>query len=1297
MTSSTRIVVLLLVPCLLVDPASAIALQDPFVPPNRSMAGASTLIQDQAIVGHLVAAFRNIADRPAVRVCGWGIAATLGLVGAYVIHSDRALAAPQARPPTNLEISRSNDAIPMLDLDPQTGSAIMKAFGMLLQPAAQQGSRLFFAMIPWGHRVAASGKIIAGVGHGDLLVVGSPPSEELFYLYERPSGLEDYPRWLQHMGSGHLEDTREHTRHASIDERARAMRAVLAGLPVLERVHISEIHHSLQLTMGRQEGDILASVWLFNEPDLHTPAMQAYLRDITTKQPDYLRFIPGTPLQIIYGGRTQTLRMALVSPPSIIAQSVAYLTRWVEKGGVGGRGLPAPLPVSRDEGLAWAHEVPTWAMESAPRYIHEPWAREVIQAIAQRDSSEVLMYADRLMGAPWAEDELAITARRSPSSVVRYANHLIDFPRSSQIFEPAIVQRPHSFLRALLMVVPSTMRERDYYFDRVLTGIFGYSQKDTDAILKIMSQSPDPVIQVFLELYQAAKTIDAGALAAARIALLFDSVVQKELSVAEAARLTTDEAQFFQALLRIAARPNALGREQVEGSLRGFAQRTIMRVNDLHLRTPDVRFASIAPLDAKTLYTIMVFGEEEIYTSSFNGIFDRLIQKMRREGISGDQLLAQVGQLRFRAFIKMCVWFDRLNEFLATMPEGARAQLLEKFVGDLEQLPDREEQAAAVADTFSLVRDPQLIKFLQNTLRREYDRVQAIESRQGAGTILYGLLASFFQEKAGTRDAWFEDMAAQHRIPNLHVLPSEALFVNGTHVQLHHFSDDDDGRGSYTSFLAQYERDPAWRISQRDGYVVVSSVSGCRIEIFANEPAHKEKGVGNIQVELKRRGLTLTALVHRGHSYHLSETLEYLQPSVSLVFLGSCGGYHSFPEIVRKARHVHSLATRGTGTRYVNDPLLKMINERIRTKGRLEWQSVWTQAQRRLGHLREFSAYVGPHTNVSMLFLAALGQELEVLDPPAAHDDQPPPAASLGTSVSRPSPFRSNDLPMGFGSLDNLWAKLHYVLFEPGGLIYDAVSGVAGSKRKPSSLFSVLSMMVVLGSLVLGGWTAGNLTTADLIARGALLVVGLWVFMYLWDRTEGNSVTRAVLMTGGIDLLAKMFVWFAFDPSVGIKGGDMWGYYTPDQGFLFRKPIADMWEIAYGWAMLNLQRAVNPITYWGNAVVSAGLLLLDSRWKKFSKVTKLGLGMALGGAISSICDIMLTGFMTCWLELPTRDAISLAEVFIPAGAALFLVGLMWDFIKPKPQVNQGNRRMRRQTQRKSNRKPDRRSESARAA
>jgi hypothetical protein len=143
-------------------------------------------------------------------------------------------------------------------------------------------------------------------------------------------------------------------------------------------------------------------------------------------------------------------------------------------------------------------------------------------------------------------------------------------------------------------------------------------------------------------------------------------------------------------------RPSAL-----EYGLKEEVALLIERLNGLHDQPEAVRFHAVAPFAARELYVLLTHGEAEIFTSAFftssyRGVFDRLLARRRTEGLTGDQLLAQVNDLHFRVFVKSA---NRLEAFLATLPAPvARWSLLARCLQDLDLATDVTAEAVTAGD-----------------------------------------------------------------------------------------------------------------------------------------------------------------------------------------------------------------------------------------------------------------------------------------------------------------------------------------------------------------------------------------------------------------------------------------------------------------------------------------------------------------------------------------------------------------------------------------------------------------------
>ena len=461
--------------------------------------------------------------------------------------------------------------------------------------------------------------------------------------------------------------------------------------------------------------------------------------------------------------------------------------------------------------------------------------------------------------------------------------------------------------------------------------------------------------------------------------ILLEKMVNNDLSEEEAVKIINDQNKFLKTLIEIKSKPDHLGRVSVENNLENISLRKIQQVNSLHERPDSERFASINSLTAAELYTLMTYGEEEIYTSSFNGMFSRLLRKMKQENLDGKKLLEQAGQNKFRTFIKECASFNRLNEFLNTMNKEDVQTLLAAIITNLDTAEDKLAQATTVADIFSMITDQKMLEVLQKQIKLEYER---INNQPGAGQedkIIYSILSGMFGDKAVVNEAWLKEMAEKFKLENLSELESSDLFnQDKTNVQQYFFYDDDDGRASFNNFLGQYQNQPNWHVIKKDHFVLITSnQNGKKMEIYANYPGSQNEGPKAIEKILKERNIETIIVVHRGHSYHVSETIERVPAIAKIVSLGSCGGYNNVERVLKKAPKAHILSTKGTGTMLVNDPLLKSLNLEILSGKNIIWPVFWEKIEKKLGKNNDFQNYVPPHKNLGVMFLKTYYKELQ--------------------------------------------------------------------------------------------------------------------------------------------------------------------------------------------------------------------------------------------------------------------------------------------------------------------------------
>jgi hypothetical protein len=416
------------------------------------------------------------------------------------------------------------------------------------------------------------------------------------------------------------------------------------------------------------------------------------------------------------------------------------------------------------------------------------------------------------------------------------------------------------------------------------------------------------------------------------------------------------------------------------------ALQVIDYINSRHDANDAVRFSPVTGFDAKMLYYLMVEGQGEIYTSSFNGLYQRLREKMRSQPLSGEEILRQVNEYKFREFFELLTNYNHLNDFLKAMSDKDSHDYMRRFVQGIEKSSDPDADAVAVAQTLTLTKGDTL-KIMQETITQELKRVQDAGDKKGI--VLYSLLNGMFVENPVINKQWFKDIAVKYNLPNLSGLSHDDLFSknDGTFVQRNYFFNDpqdNDGIYSFLNFLRTFGADPAnWQIIQNKGQgtvIIRSRGHGNKIEIYANDPRveNANEAMDNL---LKIAKLEPNSYFLRGHSYFAGDFKKLLQQNAksvrNAVFInwGSCGGYDNIRPSIEMAPFAQILSTQGIGARSINDPLNKIILDEARKEGRIDWDEVWRQAEKNLGRNENFGDYIRPDMNFGALFLRILREQ----------------------------------------------------------------------------------------------------------------------------------------------------------------------------------------------------------------------------------------------------------------------------------------------------------------------------------
>jgi hypothetical protein len=393
----------------------------------------------------------------------------------------------------------------------------------------------------------------------------------------------------------------------------------------------------------------------------------------------------------------------------------------------------------------------------------------------------------------------------------------------------------------------------------------------------------------------------------------------------------------------------------------------VKKMNDLHSSPDAVRFQSVQSLRPQDLYYIIVSSDEEMYTSTYLGLYKRLLSHFKEQ--PADSILTLVHNDKFRKFMRIAATYNTLTDFLRLMSPQRSRSLVHSFISDIENSDEDEAVANAtdVADAFiSLSKDPLFNSYVKQELEDGLKNSKRNDRYQSQR--LYSILKRVY-------DLTTDDQSANNLSANYKRLSFSSLKdKNGTISELVLFYGDEDGKSSYNSFMNLFKDKSQWDVNVNDSWATISSLQGQPIKIYANLPLKTEDEKDLVAQEeladyLKQQSIEPSILIHRGHSYHLPNTLKYLNTSVKLAILGSCGGYKNMKKIMELNPDVHIIASKQVGSMAVNDPLLRQLNNELLEGKSLDWVDFWNELNGTFKNdanvSKLFEEYIPPYKNVS--------------------------------------------------------------------------------------------------------------------------------------------------------------------------------------------------------------------------------------------------------------------------------------------------------------------------------------------
>lgn len=562
---------------------------------------------------------------------------------------------------------------------------------------------------------------------------------------------------------------------------------------------------------------------------------------------------------------------------------------------------------------------------------------EVMLAMCKSYSETALSLVSFFKDRSFAEQFLLYAGKKFPLETLGASKHFSRAPYLNKVITTISYSDPHSTKQYLGTSSP---------------------------VSRVVKTSDNPLVKKIYEIFE-----NHGLQSNSYVNI--DALINGRLSLSQSESLAENKSKHLNWLIEERMRPNVLGLTSMERRLAYLSHLKVNDVNELHdVSNEAVRFRSVSGADAKEIYTLMVYTEEEIYTSSFLGLYKRFKSKLN--GKSGFQFLKTVQFNRFRTFIKECAGFNTLDDFFSTMTIMEKDSLLDLVIRDLANEEGEIQAAAEVADIYGSLRD----SFLASTFRYKIymDYLEQMQSNNEYGQFIYGLL---YKLCGGQPSKISPIESISFNLPDLTRLETKDLFRDGQNLQQHLFFDDKDGKASYNSFIGSFKNDPNWRIIDQKNYICIRSRKGLPVFIFANKPEREAQGQEELAKLFAQLGRYPDVAVHRGHSYYVDGTIDIMNQSTKVAILGACGSYKMIAQALKNAEDVQIVSTKQIGTMTVNDVLIKEMAEVLRKGEPLDWKRLWVNLEKKLKNNPKFYDYIPPYKNLGAMYIKAYRMALE--------------------------------------------------------------------------------------------------------------------------------------------------------------------------------------------------------------------------------------------------------------------------------------------------------------------------------
>ncbi len=477
----------------------------------------------------------------------------------------------------------------------------------------------------------------------------------------------------------------------------------------------------------------------------------------------------------------------------------------------------------------------------------------------------------------------------------------------------------------------------------------------------IVRRNKDPYVQSIIRIADSATT-------PLKAIFFVEELIKEKTTIKELNKITENQDEYFKKMIEMRQVYFASDlRKMYDRELVHEASRYVTSMNELHASGESIRFKCVDKLSATEVYYVMVYGSDDLYTSSFLGCYNRLLTRMKPK--SGNEFLESIGKDKFRTFLRLCANYNTISSFLSTMKDDNQKLLMRDFVSGLDNTLENDlEGATDVANSFGSIHDSSLMANIIEEIKT--NRTQDSIANNVRGFRIYDILYTMLTFSN-------DSITAKLGIPPITKMPySQLVNDSGVVVQQVFFFGDTDGKGVFNSFVGGFGA-PNWKVKREENWVFISSLKGKPVHIYCNVPFDEpgdEKAQNALQDYLDENEIHPSVIIHRGHSYHLSSTLDHINSRHKVVILGACGAYQNLSTVLSHSEDAQIVSTKQIGSGKINGPIIRAFNERLLAGKDIDWVEMWTQLGKQFsgGESKQlFDDYVPPFKNLGALFLKA--------------------------------------------------------------------------------------------------------------------------------------------------------------------------------------------------------------------------------------------------------------------------------------------------------------------------------------